>query len=50
MPRILFRVAMLVLVVGVTPVMAQQYGNLPPTFQPSAAYRRPCVERKTHLS
>ena len=35
MLRIIFRVAVIVLVVGVKPVMAQRYGNLPLAFEPN---------------
>jgi hypothetical protein len=35
MPRMIFQVAVIVLVVGVNPVMAQPYGNLPLAFEPN---------------
>jgi Beta-propeller repeat len=35
MPRMILRVAVLVLVIGVKPVWAQRYGNLPLAFEPN---------------
>ena len=35
MPQMIFRVAVLVLVVGVKPVMAERYGSMPLAFEPN---------------